>query len=119
MRLTISLLVLTLAAAVSTLGQSKSAYLRQADPSATGPETEITGCLQGKPDSYRLLADSGVSHLLIGDEEALSNHVGNRVTLQGYRDDNRDASASSDEGTPHGMRFFQVNDAVADNGTCK
>ncbi len=107
-----------LAAALSTLAQNNSSYLGQADPAATGQTTQISGCLQGSPNSYRLMADSGNPHLLMGSENALSNHVGDRVTLQGYRDNNRDASASSDEGTAHGMRFFQVDSVVADDGKC-
>ena len=118
MRLAISVLALLLATAVSTIAQNKSSYLGQADPAATGPMTQISGCLQGAPGAYRLLANSGNPHLLIGDEKILSNHVGDRVTLKGYRDDNRDASASSDEGTPHGMRFFQVDSVTADTGKC-
>jgi len=118
MKFTISVLVLMLAAAVSTFAQSKSSYLGQADPAATGPTTQISGCLQGTPNSYRLIAESGNPHLLIGDESSLSSHVGDRVTLQGYRDNTRDASASSDNGTPHGMRFFQVENVAADHGEC-
>lgn len=118
MRFTISLLALLLAAAVSTIAQSHSSYLGQAEPAATGSMTQISGCLQGSPNSYRLMADSGNPHLLMGDQNMLSSHVGDRVTLQGYRDNNRDASASSDEGTPHGMRFFQVDSVTADTGKC-
>ncbi|HTV66199.1 MAG TPA: hypothetical protein VMD98_11375 [Bryocella sp.] len=118
MKLATSVLVLLLAAAVSTIAQNRSSYLGQADPAATGSPTQLSGCLQGTPSAYRLMADSGNPHLLIGDEQALSSHVGDRVTLQGYRDDNRDASASSDEGTPHGMRFFQVQSVTADQGKC-
>jgi hypothetical protein len=117
MRLTTFLLTLLLAAAVSCIGQNKS-YSDQADPRAMGPTTQISGCLHGSANGYRLVADSGNSHLLIGDYTALKDHVGDRVTLQGYRDNNRDASASSDEGTPHGMRFFQVDNVTADNGKC-
>ena len=58
-------------------------------------------------------------HLLIGPNDALAKHVGQMVQLAGYRDNNRDASASSDEGTAHGMRFFQVEDIVLEAGTCK
>lgn len=118
MRLAISLLVFALAAALAAFAQSHSSYLGQADPAATGPTTQITGCLQGSSNDYRLLATSGNPHLLIGDESALSSHVGDRVTLQGYRDNNRDASASSDQGTAHGMRFFQVESVSADKGKC-
>ena len=118
MKFAISLLAVLLATALSALAQNNSSYLGQADPRAMGPTTQISGCLQGTPNSYRLLADSGNSHLLMGDEKALSGHVGDRVTLQGYRDNNRDASASSDQGTPHGMRFFQVDSVVVDKGKC-
>jgi len=114
MKFAISFLAVLLAAALSTFAQNDSS----ADPRATGPTTQISGCLQGSPNSYHLMADSGNPHLLIGDEEALSDHVGDRVTLEGYRDNNRDAGASSDEGTPHGMRFFQVDSVVADKGKC-
>lgn len=118
MRLGVSLMVLLLAGAVSALGQSKSSLLSQANPAATGPTTELSGCLQGAPQSYRLVRENGNVHLLVGDNKALASHVGDMVTLQGYRDNNRDASASSDEGTPRGMRFFQVDSIAADNGSC-
>lgn len=118
MRFAISLLALLLAAAGSTIAQNKSSYLGQADPAAAGPTAQISGCLQGTLDDYRLLAESGNPHLLLGDNAVLKDHVGDRVTLQGYRDNNRDASASSDEGTAHGMRFFQVDSVTADKGKC-
>lgn len=118
MRLAISILALLLAASLAAVAQSRSPYLGQADPGATGPPTQITGCLQGTADAYRLVAETGNPHLLIGDEKTLSSYVGHKVTLLGYRDDNRDASASSDEGTPHGMRFFQVDSVAADKGRC-
>lgn len=83
-----------------------------------GPTTQISGCLQGTANGYRLVADSGNPHLLLGDYSALKDHVGDKVTLQGYRDNNRDASASSDQGTAHGMRYFQVDSVAAVNGKC-
>jgi hypothetical protein len=118
MRLVISLFSLLLAASLTAFGQSASTNHEHPDPEATGPSTQIFGCLQGSPGAYRLISQSGNPHLLIGDEESLRSHLGDRVTLQGYRDDNRDASASSDQGTPHGMRFFQVEDVTADSGKC-
>lgn len=39
-----------------------------------------------------------------------------RNKLAGNRDLDRDASASSDERTLHGLRFFQVEDKVSDKG---
>jgi hypothetical protein len=52
------------------------------------------------------------------DNHVLSSHVGDMVQLSGYRDNNRDASASSDNGTSHGMRFFLVESVVSDSGKC-
>jgi uncharacterized Zn-binding protein involved in type VI secretion len=69
MRLAASLLALLLAAAVSCIGQSTS-YLGQADTRAMGPTTQISGYLQGTMNGYRLVADSGNPHLLIGDYQS-------------------------------------------------
>jgi hypothetical protein len=44
--------------------------------------------------------------------------VGQFVQLAGQRDENRDASASSDEGTAHGLRFFQVWNVTQAQGEC-
>jgi hypothetical protein len=55
----------------------------------------------------------------MGESDGLSSHVNHKVQLVGYKDNNRDASASSDEGTPHGLRFFRVEDIAADMGSCK
>lgn len=118
MRLAISLLVLMLVGALGTFAQSNSPYLGQGDPGATGPPLQISGCLQRTSDSYRFIADSGNPHLLIGDEKTVNSHEGDRATLQGYRDYNRDASASGDEGMSHGMRSFQVENIAADKGKC-
>ena len=118
MRIVISLLALLLIVALSTLGQSKSSSMGQADPAATSPLTESSGCLQGTSGAYRLVRADGTVHLLMGDDEVLKGHVGDTVTLKGYRDTNRDASASSDEGTAHGLRFFQVDGVATENSKC-
>ena len=55
----------------------------------------------------------------VPENKGLRTHVGHTVTLAGYRDNDRDASASSDEGTANGLRFFQVNEIVSDSGNCK
>ena len=81
-------------------------------------QTAISGCLQGKPDSYRLTEKDGTMHLLMGSID-LSNSVGHIVQLVGYADDDCDASASSDEGTPDGLRFFLVEAVASDSGQCK
>ena len=54
----------------------------------------------------------------MGHNQAVGSHVGHVVQWAGNHDRNRDASAS-DEGTPHGLGFFQVEEILADQGTCK
>jgi len=66
----------------------------------------ITGCLAGHPDNYRLTEKDGTMHLLMGEAVALDRHVGHIVELVGYKDNDRDASASSDEGYPGWVALF-------------
>lgn len=122
MRHSVSLVTLLLVLSVLAFGQSANyasgpAGVQQA--SVTKGETTITGCLAGHREEYRLTESDGTMHLLIGPNDALGKHVGQMVQLTGYRDNNRDASASSDEGTAHGMRFFQVENIVPESGNCK
>ena len=121
MRSVASLVTLLLVLSVIALGQgvqssSSSATLQ----TVSGPSSEsvISGCLSGHPDSYRLTEPNGTFHLLMDENNVLGQHVGETVQLSGYRDNNRDASASSDQGTPHGMRFFLVDSVVSDSGQC-
>ena len=124
MRLAISLLTLLLVLSAIAFGQNASSAGDRAsvqEVSVPAAENTITGCLAGHHDGYRLIEKDGTMHLLMPapENQGLRTHVGDVVTLAGYRDDNRDASASSDEGTPHGLRFFQVNEIVSDSGECK
>ncbi len=121
MRLAVSLVTLLLVLSVVALGQgvqsfSSSASLRPV--SVPSGESMIVGCLSGHPDSFRLTEANGTFHLLMDNNHVLSSHVGDMVQLSGYRDNNRDASASSDEGTSHGMGFFSVDGVVSDSGKC-
>jgi hypothetical protein len=121
MRFAISLAVLLLVLSVIALGQgvqssNSSATLQTAN--LQQGESLISGCLSGHPDSFRLTEPNGTYHLLMNNTHVLSSHVGDMVQLSGYRDNNRDASASSDEGTAHGMRFFLVDSVVSDSGKC-
>jgi hypothetical protein len=118
MRLVLSLFVLLLMVAAGSFAQSKSGVIGQEDPAATGQSTQISGCLQGAAGNYRLVRGNGTVHMLMGDDNILNSHVGDQVTLVGYRDHNRDASASGDEGTVHGLRFFQVDSVAGVNGKC-
>jgi len=115
MKYAISILTLLFAASMSLLAQNSSSTMGQANPAETGKPTEITGCLKGKSQEYRVVEKNGTTHMLIGDNSALASHVGDEVTLQGYRDNARDASSSMG----HGMRYFDVQNITSDNGKCK
>jgi hypothetical protein len=115
MRTAVSILVLCFAASMSLFAQSNSSTASQANPAASGQPTQITGCLQGKSQEYRLVEKDGTMHLLVGDNSAMAGHVGNEVTLVGYRDNRRDASSSMG----HASNYFQVQSLSSDNGKCK
>ena len=121
MRIAVSVAILTLACCALALAQTTTssgpAVMQKASLSAG--ETTVTGCLQGKTDGYYLTQKDGTMRLLMGSNDKLRSYVGHWVELGGNRDLRRDASASSDEGTPHGLRFFQVEEILADQGTCK
>lgn len=98
---------------------SWTAFTQETKPKpAAMKQDTIQGCLNGSPDSYRLKEDNGTQHMLIGDTKELQSHVGQHVQLAGKRDLNRDASASSDEATAHGQRFFRVESVTATQGKC-
>ena len=79
----------------------------------------IIGCLTGKQDEYQLVDQEGTTHLLFNPTVDLHSYVGQSVTLVGENDARRDASASSDEGTAHGMHFFRVVEVSRTSGVCK
>jgi hypothetical protein len=79
----------------------------------------LTGCLTGKPDEYQLVDQRGTTHLIFNPGVDLSSYVGHSIEVMGKRDVQRDASASSDEGTAHGMHFFKVVSVNKDLGRCK
>jgi len=107
---------IVMALCISSVGQST---MGKANPAEKGQTTEITGCLHGSSQQYRLVETNGTTHMLIGENRDLGSHVGDMVTLQGYRDNNRDASASGNNGMMNGQRFFQVTSIAADTGKCK
>jgi len=105
------------------LSSAQNINLASASPAPTASlgtgETTVTGCLRGRTDEFYLVEKDGTTRLLMGPNEKLNSYVGHWVELGGNRDNRRDASASSDEGTPHGLRFFQVEEILADQGACK
>ncbi len=123
MKLSLSLVALLLLSSAIAFGQkANSANGGSSTQPASVPagETTITGCLSGHHDEYRLTEKDGTVHLLLSAQKnGLRSHVGNIVELAGHADNNRDASSSSDEGTAHGQRFFQVNEIISDSGKCK
>ncbi len=82
-------------------------------------EHTIRGCLAGSPNQYRLTTKNGTTHMLMGDEQDLGSHVGQMVELSGKADNNRDASASSNNGMMNGQRFFRVDSVKEIQGNCK
>lgn len=124
MRLSVLLLalLLTLSAVAFCQDANSSANPPSAQKATISPnEKTLTGCLAGHHDGYRLTEKDGTVHQLmpVPENKGLRSHVGHIVTLGGYPDNNRDTSASSDEGTARGLRFFQVNELVSDSGNCK
>lgn len=115
MRTAVSILVLSFAAAMSLPAQSNSSTMGQANPAASGQPTQISGCLKGNSQEYRLVEKDGTIHMLVGDNNALEGHVGDEVRLVGYRDNRRDASSSMG----HASNYFQVQSLSSDNGKCK
>lgn len=79
----------------------------------------IVGCLSHSAGSYALVDRSGARHLLMGDSQALSSHVGQEVKLTGAADHSRDASASSDSGMMGGQNFFRVTRVTEVSGNCQ
>ena len=89
-----------------------------ADPPQTSGSSTITGCLGGSRHQYYVVEKNGTTHVLIAKNRDLTQYVKHEVTVTGLEDTNRDASASSDEGTAHGERFFSL-DTITDQGACK
>jgi hypothetical protein len=71
-------------------------------------ETMVTGCLKGSTEGYYLIEKNGTVRLLMDYNQDLWAYAGDWVKVGGNRDLRRDASACNDQGTPHGLRFFQV-----------
>ncbi len=115
----VTLLLVISTAALAQSGKSASDRAGLQQVSVPLGQATIEGCLQGNPHNYRLTEKDGTSHLLMGESDALSGHLNHNIQLVGYKDDDRDASASSDEGTPHGLRFFRVENIASDTGSCK
>ena len=112
-----ALAVLTCALAQTTNSSGTNETLSSV--SLPAGQSSIMGCVHGSTDQYYLIEKDGTMRLLMGPNSQLQQLVGHSVVLGGNRDLRRDASASSDEGTPHGLRFFQVEELLADQGACK
>jgi hypothetical protein len=78
----------------------------------------IEGCLTHNTGSYQLVENNGTRHMLMGDSQVLSAHVGQTVKLMGAADYNRDASASGNNGMMSGQRFFRVDSVTEVSGSC-
>ena len=87
--------------------------------SLSAGETTVAGCLKAHTDGFYLIEKDGTMHLLMNPSDNLKPYLYRWVQLGGNRDLRRDASARSDESTPHGLRFFQVEGVLSDEGACK
>ena len=116
--LTFFLLVCLACASAQTPSASTAPATLQ-NASLPAGESSVTGCVHGSTDQYYLIENDGTMRLLMGPNSQLQQLLGHRVVLAGNRDLRRDASASSDGGTPHGLRFFQVEEVLAEQGVCK
>jgi hypothetical protein len=115
------ILLVTPAIAFSQSGYSSATQDNQ-NPATQQQEqgtTTLTGCLSGKPGEYQLVDQSGDKHLVLTAGVDLSSYVGHSVEVTGKNDIRRDASASSDEATAHGMHYFKVTAMDKDLGSCK
>jgi hypothetical protein len=120
MRIAVSLAILVLVCVVLASAQTTSptAPATVQKLSLSAGETMVSGCLKGSTDGFYLIERDGTMRLLMSSNDSLKPYVDHWVQLGGNRDSRRDSSASSDEGTAHGLRFFQVEEVIADNGTC-
>src|SRR5271166_117976 len=115
MRIPMILAIVLLAAMALATAQNPTSESTQLN---TPPTSTLTGCLKGSVNQYYVVEKNGTTHVLLARGHNLSPYVNHMVTLTGQADNNRDASASSDEGTARGNRFFAV-DSVDDQGACK
>jgi hypothetical protein len=117
MRAQVLLATLLLSVMATAAAQSSATQTQQTTSKLPGATT-LTGCLKGSINQYYVVEKNGTTHQLLAKGKDLTQYVNHEVTVSGTSDNNRDASASSDEGTAHGGRFFSV-DSVSDQGSCK
>jgi hypothetical protein len=97
------------------------AFAQNSSPDGTQPiqrNQTIQGCLSHATGSYQLTDKNGTTHMLMGDDQELSSHVGQEVKLTGTRGHDRDASASGNNGMAHGEHFFRVDSVTEVSGSC-
>lgn len=113
--------VLTVLVAASALafGQSSTPNATQNGGSqATGrhQRSTITGCLtSAEHDTYRLVDQKGVTHMVYSSTVHLDSYVGQFVTLVG----SKSATPSTDTGTARPMPHFTVMEVQPATGQCK
>jgi len=116
--LTIVFCAVVLVATAQDSGSQNAAQRTTNEPPQMSGSSTLTGCLGGSRSQYYVIEKNGTEHVLLTKNRDLSKYVKHEVTVTGLADTNRDASASSDEGTAHGNRFFSL-DTITDIGACK
>jgi hypothetical protein len=117
MRIPVTLSIVLCAGALLAMAQNPSTQ-GTSEPAQTSGTSTLTGCLHGSKNQYYVMEKNGTNHVLLTRERDLSKYLNHQVTVTGKADTNRDASASSDEGTAHGNRFFSL-ESISDQGACK
>ena len=107
-----------IAVAASALSFGQSSMPSATQNSATGhhKRSTITGCLtSAEHDTYRLVDEKGVTHMVYSSTVHLDTYVGQFVTLTG----SQSATPSTDTGTARPMPHFAVMDVKPATGQCK
>lgn len=93
-------------AAQNSVGQATGRHKR----------STITGCLtSAEHDTYRLVDEKGVTHMVYSSTVHLDAYVGQYVTLTG----SQSATPSTDTGTARPMPHFTVTEVQPATGQCK
>jgi hypothetical protein len=107
------------AASALAFGQSSKPSAAEnggSQPVAHHKRSTITGCLtNAEHDTYRLVDQKGVTHMVYSSTVQLGSYVGQFVTLIG----NKSATPSTDTGTARPMPHFTVMEVQPATGQCK
>ena len=85
--------------AASSSSQTTPSNSTSTNPSNSGNETKVEGCLNSSNGSYTLTARDGTTYQLSGDTSQLSEHVGHEVQISGTTSSASASNSSSSSST--------------------